>query len=143
MKVTHPWMAALPFIAALLLSACGGSVEEEHEAYEPAHIEEIKGSELARVTLEERAAERIDLQTAPVEQAGNRLLVPLSAVIVDPEGHFWVYTNPEPLVFVRQEVSIEREEGQQVFLSGGPAPGTTIVTVGVQELWGAETGVDK
>jgi hypothetical protein len=129
-------------VAAVLISSCGGPVEEEHEAYEPAHIEEIKGSELARVTLEESAAERIDLQTAPVEQAGNRLLVPLSAVIVDPEGGFWVYTNPEPLVFVRQKVAIEHEEGQQVFLSDGPPPGTTIATLGVQELWGAETGVD-
>jgi hypothetical protein len=140
MKRTHRWVIALPFV--VFLSSCGQPVSEEHVIDEPATVEEIEGTELGRVTLEESAATRIDLQTAPVEKIGDRLVVPFSAVLVDPEGTFWVYTNPEPLVFVRHEISIQHEEGDQTFLLDGPPPGTNVVTVGVPELYGAETGVD-
>jgi hypothetical protein len=132
------WVAALPLIAVMLLSSCGEPVSDEHVIDEPATIEEIEGTEVARITLTQRAAERLDIQTAPVEALENRLIVPFSAVLVDPEGVFWVYTNPEPLVFVRHEISIVHEEGDQTFLSEGPPPGTNVVTVGVPELYGAE-----
>jgi hypothetical protein len=59
-------------------------------------------------------------------------------VLVDPDGVFWVYTNPEPLVFLRQEITIAREERDRTFLSAGPPPGSDVVTVGVPELYGAE-----
>jgi len=50
----------------------------------------------------------------------------------------WTFTNPEPFVFVRHKVVVENIEGDQVILSEGPSPGTTIVTVGATELMGAE-----
>ncbi|HZA27941.1 MAG TPA: hypothetical protein VE915_09955 [Actinomycetota bacterium] len=135
------WVAAFPLIAALLLSSCGEPVSDEHIIDEPATLEEVEGTELTRVTLTQRAAERLDIQTAPVEALENRLVVPFSAVLVDPEGVFWVYTSPEPLVFLRHEISIVHEEGDQTFLSAGPPVGTAVVTVGVPELYGAETEI--
>jgi hypothetical protein len=143
MKRSPRWMWGLTVIAALLLSSCGEPVSEEHVVAEPpAIVEEVADTEIPRVTLTERAAERVDLQTAPVETIGDRLVVPFSAVMVDPDGTFWVYTNPESLVFLRHEITIDREEGDQTFLTAGPPPGTPVVTVGVPELYGAETGVD-
>lgn len=143
MKRSRPWMWGLTVVAAFLISSCGEPVSEEHVVAEPpATVEEVEEPTIPRVTLTERAAERVDLQTAPVEMDGQRLVVPFSAVIVDPEGTFWVYTNPESLVFLRHEITIEHEEGDQVFLTEGPPPGTNVVTVGVPELYGAETGVD-
>ena len=81
---------------------------------------------------------RIDIDTTPVEKNATGLVVPSSAVFVDPNGVWWVYTNPEPLVFVRHEIGIEREEAGIAHLSSGPEAGTEVVTVGVPELYGVE-----
>jgi hypothetical protein len=54
-----------------------------------------------------------------------------------------VYTNPEPLVFVRHAIVIDYIEGDLAILSEGPDAETAVVTVGAAELYGAETGVSK
>jgi len=72
-----------------------------------------------------------------------RIIIPYSAVIYDVNGDAWVYTNPEPLVFIRQSVSIDYIEGDLAFLTEGSSAGTNVVTVGGAELYGAETGVSK
>ncbi len=73
----------------------------------------------------------------------QRKVVPYSAVLYDTDGKTWVYTNPEPLVFVRHLVSIDYIEGDLAVLLEGPPVGTQVVMVGVAELFGAETGVGK
>jgi Cu/Ag efflux pump CusA len=135
--------AALPLFAALLLSSCAGAVADEYAIeHEPAHVEPIAGSaHLQRITLEERAAQRLAIQTTEVQKAANRLIVPSSAVFVDPEGHWWLYTNPEPLVFIRHQIDLDRQAGGRAYLSSGPPAGTKVVTVGVPELSGIEEGV--
>ena len=50
-----------------------------------------------------------------------------------------MYTNPEPLVFVRAPIDIVRETSTEAILADGPPAGTEIVTVGVPELYGTET----
>ncbi len=69
--------------------------------------------------------------------------VPYAAVIYGLRGETWVYTKPEPLVFVRQPITIDYIDGDQAILSEGPAAGTEVVTVAGAELYGAETGVSK
>jgi len=69
--------------------------------------------------------------------------VPYSAVIYDINGNTWVYLNPDPLVFVRQAISVERIDGDRALISENLPAGTKIVTVGVIELYGTETGVGK
>jgi len=76
----------------------------------------------------------------PLSGAGVRKVVPHGAVIYDAHGKTWVYANPEPLVFVRQPISIDYIEGDRAVLSDGPAPGTAVVMVGASELFGTEHG---
>jgi hypothetical protein len=73
----------------------------------------------------------------------QRKVIPYAAVLYGVHGETWVYTNPEPLVFVRSPITIDYIDGDLAILSEGPEVGTTIVTLGATELLGAETGVSK
>lgn len=112
------WVVALAVL--LVLSACRGTVSDEQIVHDPATIKHVKGTDLAHLTLTERAAERLDLQTTAVVARGRRTVIPSAAVFVDPEGTFWVYTSPEPLAFVRHKIGIDHEQGDETFLSTGP-----------------------
>jgi hypothetical protein len=125
--------------SALALAGCGGQSEEE-TSDSPAQIEQIKGTELNRITLTPEAAERLDIQTAAARGNGNRTVIPYAAVLYDPDGKTWTYTSPERLVFVREDISVDRIDGRSAVLSTGPAAGTAVVTVGADELWGVEYG---
>ena len=72
-----------------------------------------------------------------------RQVVPYAAVLYDAKGDTWVYTNPNPLTFVRHPIHIDYIEGDLAVLSDGPAAGTAVVLVGAAELFGAETGIGK
>ena len=89
--------------------------------------------------LTDKAAERLGIETVSV--SGNS--VPYAAVIYDIEGNTWVYTNPAPLTFVRAPIVIDYIEGDTAVLFEGMDSNTTVVTVGVSELYGTETGVSK
>ena len=58
----------------------------------------------------------------------------------DVHGQTWVYTNLQPLVFVRHRVAIDRVDGDRALLSEGPPPGSKVAAVGVAELVGTEFG---
>lgn len=135
----------LAFLAAplaLMASACGGPVADAYTiGHEPASVVTAPGSDHVKVVLEEKAAQRLAIETAAVTQQGSTLVVPSSAVFVDPEGKWWVYTNPEPLTFERQEITTIREAGGKAYLSKGPKEGTKVVTVGVPEIYGVEDAV--
>jgi hypothetical protein len=73
----------------------------------------------------------------------KRKIIPFAAVMYDAKGNTWVYTNPEPLVFVRQPIKIDTIAGDEVLLAEGPPAGTPVVTVGGAELFGTEFGVGK
>jgi hypothetical protein len=139
MKHINRWFIVTVILAGLLLSACGGQVPVTGEKVAPSKLEPIEGSELSRVILTEKAAERLGIET--VKSSGSE--VPYAAVIYDIEGNTWVYTNPTPLTYVRAPIMIDRIEGETAFLSEGLTSDLTVVTVGVSELYGTETGVSK
>jgi hypothetical protein len=118
---------------------------ESTYADEQAKVESIEGSDFKRVTFSAEAAERVDIQTAAArdEQAEGtpRKVVPYAALLYGTNGETWIYTNPEPLVFVRQSVTVDRIEGDLAILSDGPPSGTSVVVVGATELFGTEFGV--
>jgi ABC-type oligopeptide transport system substrate-binding subunit len=130
----------LTLLLGLSLAACGQEpVEAAHDS--PATVDEIEGSELKRITLTAKAAERLDIQTAEVERATDGLTIPYGAVVWDADGTTWTYTSPEELVFVRAPITLDRIDGDQAILDDGPEPGTVVVHVGAAELWGTEHGV--
>lgn len=139
MKHINPWFIFVLMIAALLLSACGGQIPVTGEEESPAKVEHLDGAEPTRVTLTEDAAKRLDIQTAPIQ--GN--IIPYAAVLYDTEGRTWVYTNPKPLTFVRSPVTVDHIEGDEAFLSKGPAAGSVVVTTGAEELYGSETEFEE
>lgn len=124
--------------ATLVLAGCGGAVSDEHEIDEPVTLVPVEGTDLTRVILTEHASERLGIQTARVASDGTRTVIPSDALFVQPDGTFWVYVNPEPLVFVRHEIVLENDDGERAVLTAGPPAGTEVVTVGVPELLGAE-----
>jgi hypothetical protein len=149
MKTINRGFVLALLLTSLLLSACGsrGIPVTGGEKPKPAHLEPIEGSDLQRVLLTEKAAQRIDLQTAPVTSrlvnGSSRDVVPYAAVIYDTEGNTWVYTNPEPLVFVRAPIEVDHIEGDEAILANRWNSRAHVVTVGVAELYGTETGVSK
>ncbi len=125
---------------ALLGAGCGGG-SEEAAAGDPATIQAIEGTDLTRVVLTSEAAKRIGVRTAPARaEAGKRTVIPYDAVLYDPNGDTWTYTSPKHLVFVRQDITVDRIDGDRAILSAGPASGTPVVTVGALEIWGVEYG---
>ena len=139
-KYCNRWMVAFLAMAALPLSGCQKH-SASHPSEHPSHVEHIDGSDVSRVTLTEKAIERIDLQTTKViERAMSPVvkIVPYSSILYDPHGGTWVYTSPAARTFVRHAIEIDRIEGDEVFLTDGPEVGTVIVTVAVAELYGSE-----
>lgn len=144
------WIAAalIAGVAAYVLyQGIGGSTKATADAAgEPVVVEQVDGSELARVTLSAAAIERLDLRTVPVRTlsvAGkSRTVVPYGGVLYDANGDTWIYTSPKPRTFTRQGITVDSIDGSRAVLSAGPAAGTQIVILGTQELWGAELGID-
>ena len=159
MQYAKRCMLVILIIASLQLAACSKKADTSSKSA-PAKVEKIEGSPLKRVTLTTKAAERLGIQTAPVRETvvrqpqvveilpirvgaepSQRQVVPYAAVLYDAKGDTWVYTNPNPLTFVRHRIHIDYIQGDLAVLSDGPATGTAVVVVGAAELFGAETGI--
>ena len=139
-------IAALIVVALALTGCSDTSAKDEGGSSDVATVEPIEGSDVARVTLSEDAARRLDITTAPIAALGGgsaRTAMPYAAVLYDPNGDTWAYTNPEPLVFVRSPITVVTIEGNRAVLSAGPAAGTQVVTVGAAELLGTEYEVGE
>jgi hypothetical protein len=135
-------------IVALQLAACGS--EEGPAKEEPAYVEEVEGSEFNLVTLTEKAAERLGIQTEPAREeemdGAMKTVLPYSAVIYGLRGETWAYIrNPgaDSLTFVRHPITVDYIDGGLAVLADGPSAGTEVVTVGAQMLYGTDTGVGK
>ena len=124
------------------LAACGSSSSGSSEP-QPAKVENVRGQR--RIVLSRQASERIGLRTVPIAPAGGgarRLtFVPYSALMYEPDGSAFVYERSAPLAFVRRPVGVDHIAGNDAFLSSGPPAGTSVVTVGADELHGVEIGV--
>jgi hypothetical protein len=125
------------------LSACSGEASSGYDYetathHEPAKLEPIKGTDVQRVVFDAEAAKRVGVQTAPIRQNGQETVIPYDAVIYTPDGSEYTYTAPKPLTYVRQEIEVERVDGDSVVLSDSPPAGTEVVTVGAAEVYGTE-----
>ena len=132
------WVLGL-LLPLAFLAGCGGS--SETAGHQPAVVEEVAGTDVSRVTLTPEAAKRLDIKTAAIKENGGARVIPYSAIFYSPTGEAWTYTNPEGLTFVRQAIVVDSIDGARVLLKQGPEPGTKVATVGVAELYGAESGI--
>jgi hypothetical protein len=85
--------------------------------------------------------QRVLVELALTGDGTQKRVLPLDSVIYGLHGETWVYTNPQPLVFVRQPITIDYMDGELVYLTDGPTAGTPIIAVGAAMLYGAESGV--
>lgn len=136
---------ALALLIAIAVHT-GCKSEQVAEKHHPATVEESDQKGIMRVTLTERAAERIGIETMQVREEvlstadgqTPRKVVPYSAILYDKKGDTWTFTNPQPLVYVRHPITVDRIDGDLVVLAEGPPAGTAVVTVGAAELMGTE-----
>ena len=132
-------------LMGLVLTGCAEVPEESATHNAAVSTETVEGTNLLRVTLSPKAAERLGIATTPVREenvGGNvRHVVPYSALLYDEHGATWVYMTDQQYSFVRAPITVESVQGDLVVLSAGPPNGTQVVTVGAAELYGAEAGV--
>jgi hypothetical protein len=147
MQYKNRWFVVVLLIFVALLSAGCSESSAAAPKIEPALVEPIEGTELNRVTLTEKAVERLDIQTDTVREVDvdgvARLTVPYSSILYDLHGETWIYTNPDSRTYIRAPITVEYIDDELVVLSAGPDIGTSVVTVGAAELFGTDTGVGK
>lgn len=148
MKQQTLWMMVGLLLVSLVLAACGSGASAASTEKETTYtLEKLDGSDFNLVTLSEKAAQRLVLETGKVSEevatGGKRLVVPYSALIYGLYGENWVYVTPQPLSFHRTAVKVDYIDGDKVFLFEGPVVGTEIATAAVAELYGVDTGVKK
>ena len=143
-------VATVGLFITVCLAACAGAAPPSTEHEEPALVEPIDGSDgLHRITLTERAAERLGIEVTKAESmpSGRQdVRIPYSSVIYDADGAAWAYVLvEEPLVFERTAITVKDvisdSTGGHALLSAGLEPGTPVVAVGVAELFGTESSV--
>jgi hypothetical protein len=64
MKYRNDWIVLIAIVAVVSLVACNSS--HGPTKVEPAHIEPVEGTDLSRIEITDKAAERIDIQTVPL-----------------------------------------------------------------------------
>jgi len=142
MKKINFWVIVVLAITGIQMSACAPKPVAS-EKIPASKTEAIEGSDFKRLTLTEKAVERLDIHTAMVSMDGDNKVIPYAAVLYGLDGETWTYTNPEPLVYIRQDIVIDHIDGNMAILTEGPEVDTQVVTVGVSLLYGAEVGVSK
>ncbi|MGH3474067.1 MAG: hypothetical protein ACRDOT_04055 [Aeromicrobium sp.] len=131
-KVAAALVAALLAVAP---AACKQAEAVEQEHYQASKITPAEHGDHATVTITKLAAERIGLETVPIES--NQ--IPYAAILYDAKGgQPYVFVNTKGLSFHREDVEIASIEGDTVKLADGPPAGTKVVTVGVPQIHGAE-----
>ncbi|MCK5280995.1 MAG: hypothetical protein KAK04_20720 [Cyclobacteriaceae bacterium] len=148
-KFKHEIVFLAVIIITLQLVACQ-KPKSNYEKIEPSHTEHIENSELSKLTLTKRAIERLSIETATVTEellansfGGQNLkkVTPYASVIYDANGLVWVYTNPEPMVYIRHKIEIDFIRGDKAYLLEGPSVGTVVATQGAAELYGTEYNI--
>jgi hypothetical protein len=160
-------LAAIAALAGVALAGCGSASPPPPPV--SGSLVGASSTSPGQIVLSALGAQRIGLQTAkatsasppaavttttivagvkhtttthPAAPAGSpTVIVPYSSVIYDPSGRVYVFTNTRPLTFVETPITVANISGNSAYLTKGPKPGTSVVTVGAEELYGVQTGV--
>jgi hypothetical protein len=133
--------ALLIIIAVAGLAGCSSSSSPSASPPPPAHLT-VGSHGTVSVVLTPLGAQRTGVQTAVATRAarGGQTVVPYSALLYQPDGSSVIYTVTGPLTYTLVPVTVTSVQGNQVYLTG-LAPGTTVVTIGGEELLGVQDGV--
>jgi hypothetical protein len=150
-RKTNLMLTAFMAVLALMIANGTSRGAEDEETDESVTVSDTPGTDVKTLTFTEDAMERLGIETGTVRQVvvshngveGPHRAVPLSAVTYDSEGNTWVYKNPAPDTFVREPITVEFMDAENMYLSQGPQVGDAIATTGVQEMIGAEFGVGE
>ena len=135
-------------LAGAIASGCGGATSTRVQP--PSRIQHVPGSATGNIVLSAQGAQRIGIQTAPVQARGGAgaVSIPFSAIVYDASGKAYAFTNPAPLTYTEVPISISRIDGNTAWVKSGPQAGASVVTVGsrvvtvgAEELFGVQTGV--
>jgi hypothetical protein len=160
-------LAAIVVAIAAAVAGCGSSSTPSIPV--SGRLVGASATSSGQIVLSQLGAQRIGLQTAkataaptpaavtkttivagvkhtttvhPAPPAGSpTVIVPYSALIYDPSGRTYVFTNTGPLTYVETPITVAQITGNSAYLAKGPKPGASIVTVGAEELFGVQTGV--
>ena len=142
--------ASVTVLAAITVGASGcseaGASNEESPETAVTVEEPAEEGQPARLTVSERAEQRLGLKTEPVrpltgQANGATEVIAYSAVVYDEDGKSWAFSAPSPRTYIRVPIVISSITGQTVQLKSGPPLGTQVVVVGAPELVGAEAGI--
>ena len=140
--------ASLTVLAAITVSASGCSAagaSNEENPETAVKVETAQEGQPARITVSQRAEQRLGLRTEPVRPltgaTGATEVIAYSAVVYDEDGKSWTFSAPSPRTYIRVPIVISSITGQTVQLKSGPPVGTQVVVVGAPELVGAEAGI--
>jgi hypothetical protein len=154
------WFAIMLSMGSAALIGCGQTSAGTRQiaGQQPSEVQAIAGTNLTRVLLTAKAAADLGIRTQPVRNAPaaagaatQYTVVPMAAVIYEPDGTVWVYLALPPtdanaasgwLTFEREPVVVAKIDGDDALLRSGPPAGTAVVTVGAAELLGTEDGVE-
>jgi hypothetical protein len=133
-------LVAIAAVLAVGLAACGSSSDPPIPV--SGRLVGRSASSPGQIVLSALGAQRIGVQTAVARAAPRaRASIPYSAVVYDPSGRTYAFTNTAPLTYVEVPITIDHISGEEAFLARGPRPGAKIVSVGAEELYGVQTGV--
>ena len=132
--------ALLAIIALAALAGCSSTATTASQP-PPAHVTAGPHGAVS-VVLTAQGAQRAGLQTAVAAAAGRGRLamVPYSALLYQADGTSVIYTVTGPLTYTLVPVTVASIQGSNVDLTG-LSPGTTVVSVGGEELLGVQDGV--
>ncbi len=111
---------------------------------QPVKKVKVEGTDKLRLILTPKAVRRIDLQLFKVAaQTGKRQIIPYSSILYGVNGETWIYTQTDPLTYMKQLIAVDRIEKDSVILSIPLPVGTDVVVTGAAELFGVEFGAGK
>jgi hypothetical protein len=165
-SVKHPVAIAAALLGVVVLAGCGTSSSDTGVAVS-GRLVGATGKSPGHIILSQVGAQRIGVQTAsvkavptppptvtttvvsgvkhttttPAPKPADSSIIPYSALIYDPSGKTFAFTNTAPLTYTEVPVTVDKIVGGQAYLKGGPKAGDKVVSVGAEELYGVQTGV--
>jgi hypothetical protein len=137
---------AVVVLGCVSLAGCRQAAEDEMDFAKPVKVEKAAGQP-TKLTLTERAVERLGVRTAQVRKAtlkaggASGIAIPLAALLFDKSGKPVTYLVVGQRVYARSAVVLDHYEGDLAVLASGPPVGASVVTDGSAELFGAEAGL--